>query len=129
MVNRFKRYLKNRYLGQVGRHFVFGQKYFETNVCLKENYSIKFCENLGQIDQWIQEISKKQVSRSSRRHLVFGEMCFVTVLCIKERNCINLVKFWSKLVHWFKRYRKNKYLGQVAAILFLNKCVLQQFYA
>ncbi len=29
------------------------------------------------------------------------------------------MKFWSKLVHWFKRYRKKKYVGQVAAILFL----------
>ena len=56
MVNRFKRDLKTRYLGQAGRHFVFGQKYIETNVWLKENYSIKFCENLGQIEQWIQEI-------------------------------------------------------------------------
>ena len=92
----------------------------------KELFNKKFCKNLGQIDQWIQEISEKQVSRSSRRHLVFDEMCFVTVLCIKERNCINMVKFWSKLVHWFKRYRENKYLGQVAAILFLAKCVLQQ---
>ena len=30
---------------------------------------------------------------------------------------MNLVKFWSKLVNWFKRYRKNKYLGQVVTYI------------
>ena len=50
----------------------------------------KFGEILEQIGPLVQEISKKEVSRSSHAILFLAKMCFVTVLCIELKFALLL---------------------------------------
>jgi hypothetical protein len=75
-------------------------------------------------------MDSKDISKTGIKVKVVAILFFVKSILkqmhAKKKNYSmkNFVKIWGKLINGFKRYRKSKYLGQVAAILFLIKCVL-----